>query len=117
MTHYVPSSQDVRRYWRLMLTHPELRQQCRCPCHTDSRMWVHNPGSKCPAGCPGYIAPPPETWCGLLVRVARDVHLQQWDAPAHWAAELPEADDGGDGPHPESAILTALAAAEKEVET
>ena len=72
MTKYEPTAADRAAYGRLMLVHPELRQECPCftgaqvPC-ADLSLPKQRCALICICGGTGYVAPPPETWCGLLV--------------------------------------------------
>jgi hypothetical protein len=113
MTHYVPSAEDVARYRRLMLKFPELGEECPT-CQLG--ITASDDTKQCWA-CQGtgIIAPPPETWCGLLVRVAQK-HVALDEFPdGTWGVVIGNGRDDI-GPHPESALLAALeqAAAEKE---
>ena len=90
-TRYEPTAADRAAYGRLMLVHPELRQECSCygaalgkVCGQCYLIW---PDNACYDDCilchgTGYVAPPPETWCGLLVRVAHEQKLVVTLSPA-----------------------------------
>ena len=76
-TRYEPTAEDRAAYGRLMLVFPELRQECIGSWANYGIDTVLNCAdcsgeNDCPGGChgTGYVAPQPETWCGLLVRVA-----------------------------------------------
>ena len=132
MTHYTPTPEDLAAYQRQMLRHEGLRDVC--PCFTedsDCLQWcaiclgwddslnplrrvnyAHRSGCTYCHGL-GYVAPPPEWWLGLLVRVAG--YAVMWWSPEEagdscWLAEV----HGGaayPGMFPESALLAALEAA------
>src|SRR3990167_5330926 len=112
-----------------MLVHPELRQECPCygaalgkVCGQCYLIW---PDNACYDDCilchgAGYVAPPPETWCGLLVAlmIANDERLHLVVYPLYSVTERMDVFVGvqvkleggivGEGQHLESALMAAL---------